>query len=278
MEGWGHGDAGWNDEARDMTRSMRDVLHLVQDRSAQICAALERAGDDDLHAPTSLPGWDRLTLMCHLRYGAHVTRQMISATLEVRPSAFYPGGRAFQRSHTLEPERGESPHHVLPALHEECAALHASCLDLTDDQWRLRVIEPEPGADLGPVTLAELMLLRLTELQVHGSDLLLGLPEWPPEFGPAVLAQRASRVRLAAGASLSGRLRLLPVDAADLVIVLDGPEARVLPDDDGDADASLAATANDLVAVLLGRLPATAPRAQGDPELAAGFLDSVVGP
>lgn len=261
-----------------MNTPMRDVLHMVQERSGQICAAAEHAGGNDLHAPTELPGWDRLTLLCHLRYGAHTTRQMISATIESRPSAYYPGGRGLQREHTLQPERGESPHHVLPALREECEALHAVCLGLGEEAWQRRVIEPEPGAGLGPVTLAELMLLRLTEVQVHGGDLGLGLSPWSPAFGPAVLAQRASRLVLASSASLRGRLRLLPVDAGDLLIAVRGAEVTVETHGANEADASLSATANDLVAVLMGRSPSTSPEVQGDQTLAADFIAAVVGP
>src|SRR5205085_10927089 len=70
------------------------------------------------------------------------------------------------------------------------AELHAAWSTLDDAQWDLAVVEPEGKTDLGPLTLARLPLLRLTEVEVHGSDLDVGLDDWSATFVRAALPFR----------------------------------------------------------------------------------------
>ena len=49
--------------------------------------------------------------------------------------------------------------------------------------------------DLGTRSLFELAVLRLTEVEVHGTDLDIGLPDWSDEFVRVALPMRMERLR-----------------------------------------------------------------------------------
>ena len=50
--------------------------------------------------------------------------------------------------------------------------------------------EPRENRDLGEITIADLALLRLTEVEVHGSDLGMGLTDWSDVFTATALPVR----------------------------------------------------------------------------------------
>ena len=183
---------------------MREVLDQLRASTGAVCDALDRCELDTL---SLLPGWTRLTVACHLRYGAEALRQMTLDALAGRPASYYPGGRSTQRPGTLEPRPGESPTDVVLSLLAASAALD-EVFDAVDD-WTIVVREPEDNFDLGPQPLGYLPLVRLTEVEVHGTDLDLGLPDWSDVLIREGLAMRLDRVArrtpLAPGAwSLNG--------------------------------------------------------------------------
>ncbi len=246
-----------------------EMTKLVSERSEEVCAALEALDLGELDAPTALPGWSRLTIACHLRYGAQACRQMTEAALAGRPSAFYPGGRELQRPYTLRPALGESALHVMESLREECLSLAGLWAGLDEGDWGIVAYEHEETRSLGDPTLRELGLLRLTEVQIHGDDLQVGLGPWPAAFGRAVLPQRVARLRLDTEQLPDGVWLLSASDLGDHLVP---PRAQ------GPPDVRFRATANDLVALLTGREPTGPIAVDGDPDMAAAFLGAIVGP
>lgn len=151
------------------------VLSLIEARSAEICDAAAELDIAGLEAPSSIAGWSRLTIVCHLRYGAQACRQITRATLAGRPSAFYPGGRELQRPYTLKPALGEPPVHVVPSLEHECALLGEVWRAVPDAAWALPLIADDDDDDPVAPTLSGLAHLRLSEVMTHGDDLDVGL-------------------------------------------------------------------------------------------------------
>jgi maleylpyruvate isomerase len=211
---------------------VKDVLDAIVERTALVVDALT---DVDLDAPTALPGWSRLTVACHLRYGAEALRRMTEDVMAGQATAFYPGGRDEQRPGTLVPRRDED---VVAALREASAALAQTWSGVQD--WDVDVDEPE---GVFP-TLASMPILRLTEIEVHGTDLDLGLPPWSDVLVHAALPKRLERLTRRRAAR-PGAWRLVATDGPwDMleVIVGDGSEPEVL-----------AATGRELFALMLGR-------------------------
>ena len=254
-------------------------------RSQQVVTALRALGSPALTEPSTLPGWDRLTVACHLRYGARASRRVTREALAGRPASFYPGGRAARRPATLRPGPGEGASEVVDSLAAESAALGECWAPLAVGQWARAVREEAGTTDLGVVPLAMLALLRLTEVEVHGTDLDLGLADWSDVFVTTALP-----VRL--GWLATRRSNQRPVDPEVegrwLLAATDGPAWRVgvrhgqvtsEPAEHGsDADAVLEGSARDILATLLGRPPHRPLQLGGDRVLAAAFGRAFPGP
>jgi len=250
-------------------------------RTDEIVRALRALDDGQLLAPSMLPGWDRLTIVCHLRYGATALARKTRAALDGQTAAYYPGGRSRQRPGTLLPEPGETPSDVVASLARLSADLHALWAGLTEEQWRLDVVEPPDNPDLGTLPLARLAVLRLTEVEVHGTDLDLDLDDWSDTYIELVLPFRLDRLNT----------RPSPTDGTEgswLLVATGGPSYLVTVADGSvsarpalpttPADAVIEASERDLLALLLGRpLPQPA-RHEGDEDLAAAFSRVFPGP
>lgn len=156
-------------------------------------------------------------------------------------------------------------------------SLEARSRALDERAWSTPVREPAGLVDVGSLRLAQHALLRLTEVEVHGTDLDIGLPEWSGVLIGAALPFRLARLRQREVAyDVIGR------DTASwLLVATDGPVHRVTVDvgsvtvEPADrrtpASASLEASSRDLLAVLLGRPCRGAVRIAGDVELGRRF-------
>lgn len=230
---------------------MSDVVAAIDRRTAEVVAALAEA---DLDGASRLPGWSRLTIACHLRYGARAVRRMLDDVAAGRPTAYYPGGRAAVRDATLVPAPGED---VVASLREESDAL--SPVMLAAD-WSATIVEPPGEADLGPIPVRRLVLGRLTEVEVHGTDLGLGLADWSDLFVRTVLPDRVAWLptrrtnHRAVDPSVRGSWLLRSPELAFLLTVHEDGSVTTARAEPGDAaDAVIEGSGRDLLALLLGR-------------------------
>jgi uncharacterized protein (TIGR03083 family) len=260
------------------------VQAAIDHRTARLVEALSELDEMDLTGPSRLRGWSRLTIACHLRYGAETLRAMTEAVLSDRPVSFYPEGRAQQRPGTLLPNVGEHPSDVVESLARHSERLSQRWASLNEDMWNRQVLEPEDNVDLGPITLGRLALLRLTEVQVHGSDLGLHLEDWSPFFIEVVLPMRLDwlkvrRVNHHVDDFLEGAWLLVASDGPTYRIsvsrgaVESVPASRTTP-----ARAVVEATSRDLLALLLGRPFLQPPRITGDVAFGQAFSEAFPGP
>lgn len=226
----------------------------IERRTGELVATLVAAGDEGLLAPSSLPGWSRLTVACHLRYGAQALRRMTDAALAGEPASYYPGGRAAERPGTLEPDPGESPADVVASLAFHAAELDRRWSTLDGEQWRLAVSEPADNADLGPLRLGDLAVLRLTEVEVHGTDLGLGLPDWSNTLVATAIPFRLRRLEQRAfPAGIEASWLLAATDGPAHVVAVGGGRVRTGPAAGASAGCLVEGTTRELLALLLGR-------------------------
>src|ERR671913_295362 len=120
------------------------VAEAVDGRTREVVGVLDGLDDAALSAPSRLPGWSRLTIACHLRFGAVTLRRMTADAVAGRPTAYYPGGREAQRPSTLVPAPGESPADVVHSLSSEGEGLAAAWAVLGPDDWSTPVAPPRP--------------------------------------------------------------------------------------------------------------------------------------
>ena len=164
-------------------------------------------------------------------------------------------------------------------------ALQQTWESLTERDWEVMVDEPEDNPDLGPLGLGRLPLLRLTEVEVHGSDLDLGLGGLE-----RVLRARGPSVPVWTG-SISGGPAGCPADRIDgswLLVATDGPVhlvtvrgesvSSVPAAADAAATAVIEGTSRDILSLLLGR-PTVEPLAiTGDQAFGRTFTMALPGP
>jgi maleylpyruvate isomerase len=259
----------------------------VARRSAQIHEALVGLTDQELEAPSLLEDWSRLTIACHLRYGAGALTRMTADARSGRPTSYYPEGRGAQRPSTLEPSPGETPADVVLSLRSGDDALNVAWRDLAASDWAIHVTEPAGAVDLGPIPLVRLPLLRLTELEVHGSDLGLGgaLDQWSHEFVSLALPFRLDWLNTrrsnhrAVDATVEGSWLLVASDGPTYLVSVAGDHVTSAP-----ASPTTAATAiiegvgRDLLALLLGRHVRHPLGLSGDQDFALSFQRAFPGP
>lgn len=123
-----------------------------------------------------------------------MTRRMTLATIAGQPTTFYPEGREKQRPQTLHPAPGESARQVVDSLAEQSAELAAVWAAISLDEWGRPVVDSHDVGEFKrmPLTIGDLALLRLTEVEVHGTDLDIGLSRWSNEFVDVALPRRIS--------------------------------------------------------------------------------------
>jgi uncharacterized protein (TIGR03083 family) len=263
----------------------RRVVGAIADRSADIIGALGSMSEDALLCQSDLPGWSRLTITCHLRYGAEALNRMTRATLAGEPAAYYPQGRAAQRPATLVPLPGEQPAAAVASLARRCAELQDTWAPLPAAAWSLEVAEPSDNADLGSIDLGRLPLLRLTEVEVHGSDLGLRLPDWSEHFVRVVLPMRLHWLNVRRAnhrrfdATLNGAWLLVASDGPVYRVRVNGTEVESRPaEPTSPRNATIEATSRDLLALLLGRPFRTPPVITGDVRFGEAFASAFPGP
>lgn len=229
-------------------------------RSAEILEAVRQLDVEQLRRKSALPGWDRLTIVCHLRYGAHALCRMTADALEGRPTSYYPEGREQQRPCTLRPRPDETDQDVIADLARGRRGLIERWSSLDPSEWHTPVVEPPDNPDLGDVTLGVLAMAALTENEVHGSDLDLGLSDWSPTFVERVLPARLHWLQSrrtnhrAFDGSRSHRWLLTPAVGDSWLVTARGEQVstETVPGSTP-ADAVISGPPRDLLAMLLGR-------------------------
>lgn len=273
------------DEQTDDVAHGSRLARVGAERTALLIAALRALDREELLAPSTLPGWSRLTIACHLRYGAGAVLRMTRDVLAGRETSYYPGGRGRVRAATLEPAPGEGVDDVLDDWQATALELDGAWSGLDDADWARRIVEPADEQDLGPVPLARLALARLTEVDVHGTDLGIGFPDWSPTLVEVALPTRLRWLvdrrtnHRPVDASVEGDWLLDAGDGRRWLVSVHGDDVAVRPATaDDEADAVIRGSARDLLALLLGRPTARPLQHDLDVGLAAAFSKAFPGP
>lgn len=262
-----------------------EIAEAVASKHTQLIAALRELDDEQLRAASSLPDWDRLTVVCHIRFGAEAINRLVTAAISGVPALFYPEGRDVQRPGTLVPAAGESPRDVVQSLADNSAALDAVLAGVTD--WSTMSREPAGANDLGSMSIERLALLRLTEVEVHAADMNIGVDEWSDTFVRGALAMRVERIGLRLSNSPvpvdrpTGTWLLRATDGKAWLVTssADGASSRPAAVDEP-ADGLVEASRRDLLALMLGRPFVGVVNFGGkdDGAFARGFKDAFPGP
>ena len=147
------------------------------------------------------------------------------------------------------------------------------------------MVEPIDNPDLGTFRVSGLPLLRLTEVEVHASDLDLGLDDWSDLFVKTALPTRLRRLGVRrtnhrdVDHSLEGTWLLIATDGPTYMVSVSADLVESHPADPTvPATAVIEASSRDLLALLLGRPFVEKPRLRGDLEFGGAFPAAFPGP
>jgi maleylpyruvate isomerase len=205
----------------DLEQDTAAAIALCQAAHARLLATAEGLNDDQVRAPSRLPGWSVGHVLSHLARNAEGHARRLEAALAGQDLPRYPGGPS-QRDAEIAAGASRSA--------AELAADLAETSQRLEDVWARSAAAGWPHAELKghdswPTTASPAR--RLREVEVHHADLGLGYEpaQWPGEYIEWELPNLL--------ATLPGRLPD-PRDRRDLLTWLMGrrpdlPEARLDP-------------------------------------------------
>jgi maleylpyruvate isomerase len=162
----------------DLERDTAAAIALCQAAHARLLASADGLADDQLRAPSRLPGWSVGHVLAHLARNAEGHARRLEAALAGQDLPRYPGGPS-QRDAEIAAGAGQSA--------AELAADLAGTARRLEDVWARSAAAGWPHAELRghdswPTTASPSR--RLREVEVHHADLGLGYEpaRWPDEY------------------------------------------------------------------------------------------------
>jgi len=158
----------------------------LQPLSDQIDFAVQRLlgtariiDDEDLRAPSLLPGWTRAHVVAHLARGADALRNLLIGVRTGQPRPAYTSPEA--RAADIEQGAGRPRAELLDDLADAANAFRAVSRQLPDEAWATDITWV-PGLD--PFPAREVLVRRLVEIELHHVDLGAGYTaaDWPDGF------------------------------------------------------------------------------------------------
>jgi maleylpyruvate isomerase len=169
-------------------RQLNDQLDQATQRLLDAARVLPEA---ELRAPSLLPGWSRAHVLAHVARNADALRNLLIGARVRQHRPAYASAQA--REAGLETGAAQAPRDLMNDLADSAMALRTMIRQLPDEAWSFGVQLP----DSGPFPAAELLIRRLTEVELHHCDLGIGYDaaKWPASFAQAQLAEPMRSLR-----------------------------------------------------------------------------------
>jgi maleylpyruvate isomerase len=196
----------------DRSRAERELDEVIAGCAAahqRLLADLEPLTDEEVAAPSELPGWAVGHVLAHLARHADSQARVLAAAAEGEPAERYPGGRE-QRSSEIEAGAARPAAEQVADIRRGIWALESAWATLPAAGWELA------GTSLGaPEPVAELPFKRWREVEVHHAD--LGRPSFTvDDWADAYVRRELARAEMAWTARRPMGLTALPPAALAL--------------------------------------------------------------
>ncbi len=160
-------------------------------------ADIEGLTDDQMREPTALPGWTRAHVVTHVSRNADALGAVLRAAQEGREIAMYADQE--ERDAEIEAGAGRSAAEII----EDAAASWGRMLQAENeihDSHLDAVFTRRTGTE--PLPVRQVGHMRLTEVEVHHADLLVGYTpaNWAHDFSRGLISRR--QTELADGPSM----------------------------------------------------------------------------
>ena len=199
--------------------------------TARFLDTVGRLTDDDVRAPSLLPGWTRAHVITHISRNADALTNVLHGAQAGDVRAMYESQE--QRDADVESGAKRTAAEIREDAVAACGRWHQAANELHSSKLE-EPMERVPGGPRQPVRRVGMM--RRTEVEVHHADLGLGYTaaDWPADFVSALMKRRHRELEDAGVA-----VRWRATDTGESWAAGDGPEVT--------------GTAADLVWWLLGR-------------------------
>jgi maleylpyruvate isomerase len=155
---------------------VRPPVQAVAQAHATLATHVANLDDDQVAAPSALPGWSRGHVLAHLTDNARMFARLAEHALRGELIATYDGGQA-ERDTIIEATAGRTADEHRAALAEQTARLEAVWARVADEDWTRPVTFR--NADIAATVHA-----RWREAWIHLVDLDLGVgpDDWPADL------------------------------------------------------------------------------------------------
>jgi maleylpyruvate isomerase len=163
-------------------RELRDEIDLATQRLLDEARTLT---EDDLRAPSLLPGWSRAYVLAHVARGADVIRNLLAGARSGQDRPAYATAQEVQEA--TERAAAVPAKDLATDLADSAMALRTVVRQLPDEAWVVSV----QVMGLAPFPAAALLPRRLTEVELHHCDLGTGYGpgDWSAAFAALELAE-----------------------------------------------------------------------------------------
>jgi maleylpyruvate isomerase len=188
-------------------------------------AGLAQVSDDELLAPSALPGWTGRHILSHVGYNARAVARLASWAATGVPTPMYSGTTA--RADEIALGAQWDAQRLRSFVEVEQEALAAALEKLDVEQWATEVVTAQGRL----VTAAALPWLRTRELWVHATDLydVADFSDFPPPLLDELIVDVLRRRRDANGEILqvrpTDRHRTSPFDGPAPPVWIEGRTA-----------------------------------------------------
>ncbi|MEU3370678.1 maleylpyruvate isomerase family mycothiol-dependent enzyme [Streptomyces sp. NPDC006660] len=167
------------------------LLPLLRTSVQRLHASASALADDDVRAPSLLPGWTRAHVLTHIARSADSRTRLLTAARTGADLAQYVDEA--QRTREIEEGAGRSAVELAADLHSALGGFLTAAAEHPEAAWDVPV--RWLGGGMRPVRGAVGSLLR--EVEVHHTDLGCGHQpaDWPPFFVARELATTTDRLR-----------------------------------------------------------------------------------
>ena len=162
------------------------ALEAMQASTQALLSTVDTLSDEQVRAPSLLPGWSRGHVLTHLARSADAMLNLVASARTGREHPMYPSRE--QRDADIEAGAGRSARELAADLRAAHGRLVAALEELDDQEWSAPIrwgpMRREGRAAMIPV-------LRRTEVEVHHVDLDLDytLAHLPEDFVGVMLAE-----------------------------------------------------------------------------------------
>jgi maleylpyruvate isomerase len=228
------------------------VLALMTEHTDRLLQSVARLDDDDLRAPSQLPGWTRGHVLTHIARNADALGNVVRSGLTGHITPMYESTE--RRNADIEDGSGRSPADIEADLESSAERLLALLADVPADLVDT-VVPTGRGWDL---SLQDVPWMRLREVTYHHVDLGVGfsLAILPDDVLRRGLLESADRfAAVSPGAQVVARFADgtdLELTIGDGAVAVAGPAADALAWLTGRSDGSALTTSSD---VPLPKLP-----------------------